>query len=464
MSKLSLQRGKFWKQFGFENLEADEYKKRTTAVELGFLSAVGGVGYTLLYIYFGFSSLTIAVIAYVVTFFVNLFILRITKNYTFFKTSQLLACTFLPVLAQLLIGGFIEGSAVALSAFLSPAGALLFSSRHVARRYFYMFLVLIIGIGFYEYYYITPVITLPRKIIITFFVIVITTTFSIIYFILESFLKKLEEVRNELKKSLIDLKATQSQLIQSEKMASLGELTAGIAHEIQNPLNFVNNFSEVNTDLVDELLEELNNNNSNEVKELAAMIKENNVRIVQHGKRADGIVKGMLLHSRKTSGQKELTDMNVLCTEYLQLSYHGIRTKNKSFSATLETQFDSSLQLINIVAADIGRVLLNVFNNAFYAMDEKKKLGVEPFQPTLILQTKAIPGGVEIRVKDNGNGIPASVIDKIYQPFFTTKPTGEGTGLGLSLSYDIITKQHGGAIEVSSEPGNYTQFIITLTA
>ena len=202
MSKIAWHRDAFWKKFGFENLEPDEYKRRTTAVELGFLSAIGGVCYTLLYMSFGFTQLTIAVIAYVFTFIFNLLFLFFTKNYAFFKTSQLLACTFLPVLAQLLIGGFIQGSAVALAAFLSPAGALLFTNQHVARRYFYMFIVLIIAIGFYEYFYISPNVTLPRYIIITFFVSNIVSTFSIIYFILESFLTKLDELRNELKLSL----------------------------------------------------------------------------------------------------------------------------------------------------------------------------------------------------------------------------------------------------------------------
>ena len=279
MSKITWNSDAFWKKFGFENLEPDEYKRRTTAVELGFLSAVGGVCYTLLYMSFGFTQLTIAVIAYVFTFIVNLLVLLFTKNYTFFKTSQLLACTFLPVLAQLLIGGFIQGSAVALAAFLSPAGALLFTNQHVARRYFYMFIVLIIAIGIYEYVYITPGVTLPRYIIITFFVSNIVSTFSIIYFILESFLTKLDELRNELKQSLENLKATQSQLIQKEKMASFGELTAGVAHEIQNPLNFVNNFSEINTELLEELEEGLTKGDIEEARAIIIVLKKMNKRL-----------------------------------------------------------------------------------------------------------------------------------------------------------------------------------------
>ncbi|MEO6218871.1 MAG: ATP-binding protein, partial [Ginsengibacter sp.] len=258
-----------------------------------------------------------------------------------------------------------------------------------------------------------------------------------------------------------ELKETQSQLIQSEKMASLGELAAGIAHEIQNPLNFVNNFSEVNTELISEMKDEFNAGNNKEAFSIADDIKENEQKINHHGKRADAIVKGMLQHSRTTSGQKQPTNINELTEEYLRLCFHGLRAKDKSFNATIQTDFDRSIEKVNIVQQDIGRVLLNLFTNAFYAITEKKKQQDEAYEPTISVSTKKIPGKIEIKVKDNGIGIPQKVLDKIYQPFFTTKPTGQGTGLGLSLSYDII-KAHGGEIKAETKEGEGSTFIIHL--
>ncbi|HYJ63030.1 MAG TPA: ATP-binding protein [Parafilimonas sp.] len=288
---------------------------------------------------------------------------------------------------------------------------------------------------------------------------------------------ELTKQKEELETTLHELKSAQAQLVQSEKMASLGELTAGIAHEIQNPLNFVNNFSEVNDELISELVEEVEKGNKEEAKLIADNIKQNLEKINHHGKRADAIVKGMLQHSRKNTGQKEPTDINALCDEYLRLSYHGLRAKDKSFNADFKTDFDESLSAgkagtgkINIIPQDIGRALLNLFNNAFYAVNEKKKnlsdikdLTVsERYHPIVSVQTKKINGAIEITVKDNGNGIPQNIIDKIFQPFFTTKPTGEGTGLGLSLAYDIITKEHNGTIRAESKEGEGTTFTITI--
>jgi two-component system, NtrC family, sensor kinase len=264
-----------------------------------------------------------------------------------------------------------------------------------------------------------------------------------------------------LETTLTNLKNTQSQLIQSEKMASLGELTAGIAHEIQNPLNFVNNFSEVSNELIDEMKTELVNNNKEEALVIADDIKQNLEKINHHGKRADGIVKGMLQHSRSSSGQKEPTDINALTDEYLRLAYHGLKAKDDSFNATMRKNFDQSIGNINIVQQDIGRVVLNLINNAFYAVDEKKKLNSNGYEPTVSVSTKKSNGKVEINVKDNGSGIPQKVLDKIFQPFFTTKPTGQGTGLGLSLSYDIV-KAHGGELKVESKEGEGSKFSIQL--
>ncbi|MGC4101127.1 ATP-binding protein [Ferruginibacter sp.] len=279
--------------------------------------------------------------------------------------------------------------------------------------------------------------------------------------------KAKQKANAALEKTLSDLKNTQSQLIQSEKMASLGELTAGIAHEIQNPLNFVNNFSEVNRELLTEMNEEMEKGNYDEAKAIAKDITDNEEKINHHGKRADAIVKGMLQHSRSSSGQKEPTDINVLCDEYLRLAYHGLRAKDKSFNATLKTDFDTSIGNINIIPQDMGRVILNLITNAFYAVAEKKKLiaGIQQlsaiYDPTVSVSTKKLQNKVEIRVTDNGNGIPQNIIDKIFQPFFTTKPTGQGTGLGLSLAYDIV-KVHGGELKVETKEGEGTTFIIQL--
>ena len=260
------------------------------------------------------------------------------------------------------------------------------------------------------------------------------------------------------------LKKTRTQLIQSEKMASLGELTAGIAHEIQNPLNFVNNFSEVNSELITEMKEELAKGNINEAKKIADNIDENEQKIIFHGKRADGIVKGMLQHSRSSSGVKEPTDINLLADEYLRLAYHGLMAKDKSFNATMETDFDETAGNVKVIPQDMGRVILNLITNAFYAVTEKKKQNPEGYEPTITVSTKRTPDKIEIRVKDNGNGIPQKALEKIFQPFFTTKPTGQGTGLGLSMSYDIVTNAHGGELKVENTEGKGAIFIITLPA
>ncbi|HET7116876.1 MAG TPA: ATP-binding protein [Hanamia sp.] len=284
--------------------------------------------------------------------------------------------------------------------------------------------------------------------------------------------KQVTERTSELQQSLENLKSTQKQLIQSEKMASLGELTAGIAHEIQNPLNFVNNFSDVNVELIDEMKNEFANGNGQEAIAIADDIKENEQKINHHGKRAGDIVKGMLQHSRTSTGVKEPTDINALADEYLRLSYHGLRAKDKSFNAEMKTDFDPSIGKINIIPQDIGRVLLNLYNNAFYAVEQKQKEAAEKglptferlatlYDPTVSVTTMKSGNQVIITVSDNGNGIPQKIVDKIFQPFFTTKPTGSGTGLGLSLSYDIV-KAHGGEIKVESKENEGSTFIINI--
>jgi signal transduction histidine kinase len=281
----------------------------------------------------------------------------------------------------------------------------------------------------------------------------------------------LQTEKKKAEEALTELQHTQKQLIQSEKMASLGELTAGIAHEIQNPLNFVNNFSEVSNELIDEMSAEIEKGDLEEAKFIMADIKLNLEKINHHGKRADAIVKGMLQHSRTSSADKEPTDINKLADEYLRLAYHGLRAKDKLFNANLETDYDENIGKVSVIPQDMGRVILNLITNAFYAVNEKNKSPLTPeggtngsetkYEPTVWVSTKKLKGKIIISVRDNGNGIPKNVVDKIFQPFFTTKPTGQGTGLGLSMSYDIA-KAHGGELNVETNEGEGTTFILTL--
>ena len=265
-----------------------------------------------------------------------------------------------------------------------------------------------------------------------------------------------------LQNTLTYLRAAQAQLIQAEKMASLGELTAGIAHEIQNPLNFVNNFSEINEELIDEMKTKLKEEKFEEAIILANDIGANEQKINHHGKRADAIVKGMLQHSRSSSGVKEPTDINKLADEYMKLAYNGLRAKDKTLSVGFETNYDASIGNIPIIAQDIGRVILNLMTNALYAVVEKKRLRNTEFVPTICLTTQKLKHSVTISIADNGNGVSAEILHKIFQPFFTTKPPGSGTGLGLSMSYDIITKVHGGELKLENKEGEGAVFVITL--
>ncbi|OGX85557.1 ATP-binding protein [Hymenobacter glacialis] len=273
---------------------------------------------------------------------------------------------------------------------------------------------------------------------------------------------EIQAQRDQTAQALTELRATQAQLIQKEKMASLGELTAGIAHEIQNPLNFVNNFSEVSAELVEELQEALAARDTAEATALATDVAQNLTKITEHGRRAAAIVKGMLEHSRTSAGERAPTDLNALCQEYLRLTYQGLRAKDKSFNATLETKLAADLPLVDAVGSDLGRVLLNLFGNAFYAVRQRQLAGEPGYAPVVGVHTRRVGGGVEIRVTDNGAGVPDDIKAKIFQPFFTTKPPGQGTGLGLSLSHDIVTKGHGGALAVESHEGQGTAFSLML--
>jgi signal transduction histidine kinase len=280
-------------------------------------------------------------------------------------------------------------------------------------------------------------------------------------------LNELRERTDELSRSLEDLRTAQDRLVQTEKLASLGQLTAGIAHEIKNPLNFVNNFSSVSGDLIDELNEvlkttEMDGKTREEIEELTHMLKGNLEKVVQHGKRADSIVKNMLLHSREGSGEHRPADINAIVEESLNLAYHGARAEKTGFNITLKRDFDPEAGMVDLYPQEITRVFLNLISNGFYAASKHKGTAGGDFEPVLSASTKSLGNRVEIRIRDNGTGIPEEVKEKMFNPFFTTKPAGEGTGLGLSMSHDIVVKQHGGRIDVNTEPGSFTEFIVTL--
>ncbi len=280
--------------------------------------------------------------------------------------------------------------------------------------------------------------------------------------------EQVQERTRELSKSLDDLRTAQDRLIQTEKLASLGQLTAGIAHEIKNPLNFVNNFSAVSVDLIDEMQEtleglQLDENKRTEMNQLAETLRGNLDKVVQHGKRADAIVKNMLLHSRQGSGEHRPVDVNGLVEESLNLAYHGARAEKQGFNITLKRSFDPNAGEMDVFPQEITRVLLNLISNGFYAATKRKgQVDGDGYEPTLAAATKNLGDSVEIRIRDSGTGIPPEVKEKMFNPFFTTKPAGEGTGLGLSLSYDIVVKQHGGSIEVDTRPGEFTEFKVIL--
>lgn len=458
----------FWKRYlwdnlGFANLDIEEYTRRTTAVQLGFFTAISGVFYSLIYVWLGFPAMALSATSYVGLFSLALIYLTLTRNFNVYKYVQLGLILLVPLANHVIVGGFVDSSTVILASFITPVIALTFVTRKTARLFFYFFIVVILAGGAWDLLSGTPISHLPGAVVTLFFTSNIITICVIIYLLIDSFLKKQEELRTELRQSLDTLRTTQTQLIQSEKMASLGELTAGIAHEIQNPLNFVNNFSDVSVELLDELREE---QDATIRDELLTDLKQNLHKISHHGGRASSIVKGMLEHSRTSTGQREPTDLNALADEYLRLAYHGLRAKDKTFNAQFSTDLDASLGLVSVVPQDLGRVLLNLFTNAFYAVQQRQKQSgsaTSPsYQPTVRVETRCADGQAQIQIIDNGTGIPESAKQKIFQPFFTTKPTGEGTGLGLSLAYDIVTKGHGGTLTVESREGEGAEFIIKL--
>lgn len=466
MGTASFWRKYFWHHLGFANLEADEFNKRATLVRLGVFTALAGTVYCLTYGWLGYSQLAFGAWTYISIYAVNLLIFILTKNYNVYRTIQPFLILLAPWATHLIIGGFTDSSTVILACFLSPVTALAFATRQTAHVYHGLFILAIVSGGLWDIYYGADAPSVPKTIYSIFFIVNIVSICSIIYFLIDGFLGKNKQLQEELRQSFDHLKATQDQLIHSEKMASMGELTAGIAHEIQNPLNFVNNFSEVSVELLDELKAELIDKLPDQDKAYAdgiiSDLTQNLQRISHHGKRADNIVKSMLEHSRTATGEKQLTDLNALADEYLRLAYHGLRAKDKSFNVDLVTHFDPTLGRVEMVPQDIGRVLINLYNNAFYATQQKRKQEGNGYQPRVQVSTGLENGRVNVRVRDNGWGIPPGIVNKIYQPFFTTKPTGQGTGLGLSLSYDIITKGHGGELRVDTQEGQFAEFTISL--
>lgn len=361
-------------------------------------------------------------------------------------------------------GGLISPANAAF--FLLPAVSMLILGKRAALGWLFFAALIQVGFYYFETTYGTPEVNFGVDLKNYLFFSSILTTNVTIFIILLVYENLKNRALNEAHKKNEDLVMTQAQLIHAEKMASLGELTAGIAHEIQNPLNFINNFADLNRELIDEQIEEIENKNFDEVKVIAGNIKENEGKILHHGKRAEEIVSSMLLHSRGAEGKKEPTDINSLTDEYVRLAYHGLRAKDKTFNATFKTNFGKNLPIVNVVPQDIGRVLLNILNNAFYAISEKSKsnLSEKNYKPTVEVTTKnkKKTKRIEITIKDNGPGIPDTIRDKIFQPFFTTKNSGSGTGLGLSLSYDIITNGHNGTLDVLSEENKGTEFVISI--
>ncbi|GAB3575522.1 sensor histidine kinase [Hymenobacter daeguensis] len=456
-----------WYPLGFRGLSPDEFKKRTTAVRLALFTMLAAIPYSLIYAWLGFPLAPRATFIYIGFSLGNLLVLFLTKNYSLFTTAQLVAIILNPIMAHIAIGGFVDSSAIILSGILSPLGALMFTNHRTARIYFLLFVADVIVAGVWDYFNVSGPPRLPKGVLIVSFVSNLVIICGIVYLLIEDVLQKKEDAQQELRASLHELRTTQTQLIQREKMASLGELTAGIAHEIQNPLNFVTNFSDVGTELCEEALDllvppTLHPAAKAELTDLLRDLASNQTRIAEHGRRAAGIVRSMLEHSRTSTGERRPTDLNALCDEYLQLAYHGLKAKDTTFHAELQTDFARSLPHLEAVAQDLGRVMLNLFVNAFYTVQQRRKQEGASYQPVVQVSTRQVGSEVEISVRDNGMGMSEAVRQKIFQPFFTTKPTGEGTGLGLSLSYDIITKGHGGTLRAESQPGKGTEMVVTL--
>jgi two-component system NtrC family sensor kinase len=463
--------------FGYSAFDEEEQERRSLLVFLVVLTCLGGLFYSLIFLSLGVKHTILAILFYIFFSALNLIYFYFTKNYGNFRNAQLIGILFFPFMTHIANGGYEQNSAVVLPAMLSPLGALMFHRPSIAKRFFYGFMGILLAASLIDYFFDTPNVAISNEVKLGFYFFNLGSAAAISFFLLHKFVKDNDEIKSLLKvknqelaneklrveEALQELKNTQKQLVHSEKMASLGELTAGIAHEIQNPLNFVNNFSEVGVEFLEDLIEELGQKNYDEVEAIAQDLKINLEKINHHGKRADGIVKAMLQHSNSSSGQKMPLNLNALCDEYLRLAYHGLRAKDKSFNATMDTAFDPELPLIEAVAQDMGRVILNIITNAFHAVSDRSRKEGGSYTPKVTVGTLRGNKVVEIYIRDNGSGIPEQIKQKIFQPFFTTKPTGQGTGLGLSLAFDIV-KSHGGQIRIDTKEGEGSTFYIELPA
>ena len=459
-------------RIGADPADTDEDRlQKTLLVTWTLLMSPAAILWGAIYLYFDEPLAASIALSYAAASIVSTIIFAVVHRFRLFCFSQLLFSMLLPFLVMLALGGFANSSAVVLWSLTTPLGALVFADRREALWWFLAFVSLVVG-GIAMEGYVRPTNHLPAAVVTEFFMLNISGTSVVVFILLHYFVGQknhammlLGKKHRELDEAYNELKTRQAQLIQQEKMASLGQLTAGIAHEIKNPLNFVNNFAEVNQELADELREAYGANPNIKLADLLDVIddlKQNAQVIAQHGKRADGIVHAMMQHARGGTGQREPTDMNTLVSQHIDLAYHGKRAQVPGLTVTIERDLGEQARVVNVVPQEIGRVLLNLLGNAFDAVHEHAGKVDGAYVPTVTVSTQQIDGQVEIRVSDNGPGIPTEIREKIFEPFFTTKPTGTGTGLGLSLSYDIVTQGHGGRLTVESTEGEGATFIITL--
>lgn len=466
--------------FSYSSFDEEEQQQRSILILLVGLTAFAGLIHSLIYTMFGVSEAIVAIILYIGFSLLNLTIYYFLKSYNLFRNIQLVAILLFPTLTHVLNGGFEQSSVVVLAAMLSPLGALMFHTPKAARVFFYFFILIVLLSALFDLFAPTPEFTIPKEIRMVFYFFNIVAITSISFFLLLKFVMdnekfkqllkaknvELSEEKQRVEETLTELKRTQSQLIQHEKLASLGQLTAGIAHEIKNPLNFVNNFSELSIEMIDEVFEELEKPDPKEALESITLIlqdvKTNLQKVYKHGTRADRIVKSMLMHSRGSTGQKVPTALNSLISENVTLSFHSMRANKNPYNVSLDINLDENIGLVQLIAEDFSRVIINLCNNAFDAMREKLS-HTEGYIPKLSVSSSFADNIVSIQIADNGPGIPDDIKDKILQPFFTTKKGTEGTGLGLSITHDII-KVHDGEIEIESVDGQGATFTISIPA
>jgi signal transduction histidine kinase len=464
--------------FGYSSFSDEERQRRSILIILVGLTSFAGLIYSVIYVLLGVSQAIIAIQIYIGFSLLNLALYHFYKNYNFFRNVQLLAILLFPTMTHILIGGFEQSSVVVLSAMMSPLGALMFHTPKRAKVFFMLFVLMVLLSVTVDLFIPVARIDIPKDIRIVFYFLNIVIITSISFFLLLKFVSDNEEFKMQLKsknlelseekqrveETLAELKITQNQLIQHEKLASLGQLTAGIAHEIKNPLNFINNFSELSLELIGEVFEELEKpDNKYATENITAIlqdVKQNLQKVYKHGSRADSIVKSMLMHSRGSSGVKVPTSLNTLISENVTLSFHSMRANKNPYNVSLDINLDENIGLVTVIAEDFSRVIINICNNAFDAMREKLAHS-EGYIPKLSITTSKSDNKISINIADNGPGIPEHIRDKIMQPFFTTKKGTEGTGLGLSITHDII-EVHGGELRVESKEGKGAEFTIIL--